>query len=760
MIFLFALSSGGLLTAQVDLLEDRLAGLEEQHRDVQIQIGALTEFLGAADGRVTALEESITQLEGMRDNLAEINKKNLIKVIFQLAWETYSTIDETTGTAKTAVESVANYGITYAAGRLAFEKTSDEARKAMGLDASNYYSSRTVSIRRLTEDALEQSKEVQKVYWALDKDLAYYRALKQSEEEGEDPGERGAIFFKNEVVRERIAEAIAAMEALLSTIESGKTQAQNDLEWLEGEQASIASLMEGVRLQLEQAREAERTEAVEGGVEEMLDQVEDAVSVPGFEFRAQREDEADYDYYAERYYAGVETINGLLNAAFPTLNSLWQDYASSFDEVEDEFDAWGEAYAFLVSFRYGKDEMSPADFGGLIDTLWDWRSADLDEDKLREALAALEGIQGSLAPLDASFLSYNNTRTGLTGIGGIASASAVPADETPPEERRMYTIRQYVENEGAEIRFPGADYASISEPYSFLEWYELSYEVEQLLEQVSEAIGNAADAASSYEKHYYGLQSAIDGVTEDEQTLVDSLEGAVIYLADTLGEADTLTSAAAFTVGGSYRYFHGIHDHQFTVQALSDAMEEALLADIRAEPARAQWDAYLSFVAAYEEVARRYRLASQQVLSADSRISGRPPTFLTDVRDAVSVAESIGYPVPGNSISRMESMATAYAETRSFVGELRAWEGARSLKEVRLLEDMTDTVPGEMEEPWIDHPLAQALPAFGLLLVKEEMDRRFDALMDMAVRDEDAMWDATYDIVAIVDAWKAAQTDG
>jgi len=168
----------------------------------------------------------------MDDTLEDINKKNLIKVIFQLAFETYSTIDKTTGVAKTGVESMANFGIKYAAGRLAFEEVGERTRKAMGLDENSYYSSRCVSIQRLTEESFKQSAEVAKVYWALDKDLNYYRSLIFNET-GSDPGERGAIFKKNEVVREQIGHAINALESLIGTVQDQKSQAENDLEWLE-----------------------------------------------------------------------------------------------------------------------------------------------------------------------------------------------------------------------------------------------------------------------------------------------------------------------------------------------------------------------------------------------------------------------------------------------------------------------------------------------------------------------------------------------
>lgn len=90
----------------------------------------------------------------LRDQLEVINQNNLIKLLLVLSYEIYSTVDQTMGASQSAVQSFMNHGISYTLGRVAFENAGDAARKAMGLNESNYLSPRCASVRRVTEAAV------------------------------------------------------------------------------------------------------------------------------------------------------------------------------------------------------------------------------------------------------------------------------------------------------------------------------------------------------------------------------------------------------------------------------------------------------------------------------------------------------------------------------------------------------------------------------------------------------------------------------
>ncbi len=733
----------------VDLLEDRLAQIREEEHDIGIQITALEEFLASADTAVAEMETAISQLEEMRTKLADINKKNLIKVVLQLAFETYSTINTTTGVAKTAVQSTANFGISYAAGRIAFEQGGEQARKAMGLDASNYYSPRTVSIRRLTEESFTQAAEIQKVYWALGKDTAYYRALKQ-QETGEDPGERGAIFFKNNVVRERIGDAITALREMINRIHAEEGTAENDLEWLRGEAASLASLRGGVAMQLQEALAARREEAIDEDVDAMVGEVDPPQSPATFTFRSQREDETWSEYHRARYNAGKDAIKGILDPVVPTLDAFWKEYHAAKRTADDDLEGWREDFEQTVKLWKVKDELLAEDFGGLLHSLHDWRRADRLEQRLQTAERELQTIRDGLEPIANGFTSFNNLKRSLAGIQGIAEASAYLG---------FYGKRDYVDETGASMGWAWT-FRGIDEPTSFRPFYERMTDFTEWFEAIGEAKENLSAAALKYRRHYQGLQPAIASVTADERALVESLENATFAMAFHLGAAEELAVDKPYCHRTDHLFFHGIHNHRFSIQELSSALEDALADHLGPEPARALWQDYLAFVPAYEKVDRAYRLAVGQAISARNRISGNPPMFLKEVRDTHEAAMNYDYPPPSLNVGAMERLREDWLREWRFVGQVFAHEKARSLPEARFAETLDDTVPPEMEAPWIHHPLAQELPVFGLLLLKEEMDRRWEDLMAMEARDENVMWDTVYSLSGLIEDWKSAQTDG
>ncbi|NBD37969.1 MAG: hypothetical protein GVY10_05315 [Verrucomicrobia bacterium] len=736
-------------TAPVDLLQDRLEQIQEDQRDVDIQSSALEDFLTSADERIAAMQATVPELEEMRAKLADINKKNLIKVILQLAFETYSTIDSTTGLAKTAVESTANFGIRYAVGRIAFEQGGEQARKAMGLDESNYYGPRTVSIRRVTEESFTQAAEIQKVFWALDKDIAYYRSLKLKET-GKDPGQRGAIFYKNDVVRERIGEGITAIQEMISRTRAEITTAENDLEWLRGEAASLASLREGVAMQLQEALVAEREEAISEEIDSMLEEVQPPVSPAGFNFRNQGEDESDDAYYTARYNAGKNRIKEILDPVVPALDAEWITYEEAMQTAEESFDEWMEKWYWLVVLWMEKATLSPDEFGGLLDTLYDWRQAEVDGPRLEEAMAQLENIRDTLAPISSVFTGFNNRKRVLSGIEEIATATAY---------KNWYDKNDYTTETGAHMGWAGG-WSGLAAAYLFRPYYERMEDFEGWIEAIGEAETNAANAASKFRSHYQGLQPAIASVTADERSLVDALQNATLGMATHLGAAETLAAVEPYCPHNDNLMYHGIHNHWFSIAGLSSAIEDALAANLQTAPARRLWEQYLAFVERYEEIDRSYQLATGQGMAAHNRISGNPPMFLEEVRAAHAAAVDIGYPVPSLGLASMEQLRSDWFQERAFVGQVIAHEESRHLPEARVAEDLDVTAPPEMEAPWLNHPLAQAFPAFGLLLLKEEMERQWSELMNMTVRDEEAMWDTVYGLSALIDDWKAAQTDG
>lgn len=758
---LLLLASGllqGQILGSVEAIEERLSGLREDARDVAIQSGAINEFLQTADEKVAAIEEAIPQLESMSSNLEEINQKNLIKVILQLAFETYSTIDNTTGSAKTAVQSLANHGVTYAAGRLAFDQVGSEAKKAIGLDASSYYSSRNVAIQRITEASHAQSAEIGKVHWALDKDLDYYRALKL-EESGSDPGERGAIFFKNQVVRDQIAKAIDALEAMVDVIETERVNAESELEWLEGEAQSIRSMIEAVSIQLEQAKEELKEATITTQTEAVLERVQPPQHVPGFSFRPKQEDEPELTYYKERLKAGVNEIDDILNATIPGLDDFWRDYRLSMETAESEFAAWLDTYRYLIEHRAARDALGPADFGNLNTTLWDRRDAEFDEERLLKAEQELSSIIAELELIEGGFDTFNQAKADLIGIAGIASASAIPVSVIPPAGQ-AYSFSAYMAKNPGTIIWGGGTFSGLSHPFSFGDFYDKLYEMEEFQRLIDKAFPNTTMAISAYKQHYDGLQSAYASIIRDESLRITTLENATARMAHALSQAERVAAGRPYTFPIDSIHYHGIFKQQFTLQALTDALKEALLSGLSAEPARTLWDDYQAFINSFEAVGRQYRLNVQQALSSHSRIPGSPPSFRSDIEAAHSTADYTGFSAPSISLNELQSIAERYHEARRFVSQAETWPEARNLPDVRVIEDMADAIPADMEAPWINHPIAQALPAFGLLLIKEETDRRFDELMAMDVRDEDAMWDATYGIAHLVDDWKAAQTDG
>ncbi len=751
---------------QVDVYRDRLKELNKQSADVAVQLNALNEFLNSADSRVVQLETAVTELEDMTTNLEDINKKNLIKVIFQLAFETYSTIDKVTGIAKTGVESVANHGIAYAAGRIAFEETGEATRKAMGLDENSYYSSRCVSINKLTEESAKQSEEISKVYWALDKDIAYYRALK-IEETGEDPGERGAIFYKNIVVREKIVGAISAIESLVITIGSQKGQAESDRDWLLGEGESISSLIEGVELQLATALQEEKEEALEGEAAALLEKITDPGDPPEFSYRPMTVDDDQFVYLRARHAAGVARIKEILEPIIPQLNSLWAGYESANTQANDDYTVWNTQYGIIIEVWSKKSFMNQEDFRGLLSTLYDLENMKYQIEMLQKAEDGLTAVMAEFKPIKSVFIPFNDLKVTSQGCASIAAASTITSyvlgegETAPTDLPPVYTMEQYTIDTGKSPSWAYESFNSMPTTVSFDGYYEQLYLWEQLLESIDEAQLNAQKALAAFRSHYQDIQSAIDRVTGMEKQQVDSLELVALGMTIFLNTADAMSLGKAFcAVDEADVYYNNLHNNRFNVHTLNSTMGALLNNNVRAEEARVLWDEYLDFIGPYQENARAYAMASNYAVAVRSRVNAGIPTFMAEVRAAIDLANEVGGPMLGNSLSQMEDMSSRFSDAKTFLTPALSWEEARELPEVAVLEDMDDSVDPSMEEPFLNHPLAKAVPAFGLLLIKEKMDIQFDELMAMAVRDEDAMWDVVYGISGELNAWRDGQESG
>lgn len=760
--FLTVIFSGN---AQVpsDVLQQRVAELRQTARDVEIQIEALEELVETTPSKVEQLEDYADQLEALRDELSTINQQNLVKLLLLMSYEVYNTVESTASGGKAVVESFVNIGVRYTLGRLAFENAGAAGQKALGLDASNYLGPRCVTVRRLSAEALAQSSQIAKVHVALNRDLAYYRALVQAEQ-GADPGERGAILRKNLVVREQIGIAMEALGSLKSTALSQSQQAENDLDWLRDELASVNSLLEGVELQLAEALAAERSEWLAAAQTNLLAQRVEAEPPAPFEFSYPPPTEGDpnyhHNYYTARFQAGVQRVSDILSPVVPTLEALYDRYRADYAEVmtnKASLIAWVQETTTLWEQA---EHLGPGQFRSLGETYYDIRdtSALLKELEQKAVLfAACAGQLSNIAPL---LVEFNNEKAKARGCDEIATASAylvsesVPAGQTPRPVLGILTWERL--GLTAEMPWGSESFASLPKPLSFSEYFDTLADFQSWQPRIEKALENLDRALQSYREHQTGLQQALAGLLQEERNHQELLDLHTSRLLHSLAAAEELCAAHAFCGSSAVTYYLGIHTTFFNVVRLSEALAAALRDHDQAGSARALWSRYLAFIPEYQALDRQYREAVFDTLrtiqSRDSLIS----TLRAELDAAVGAAEVVDEAPPAGLALSAAAIEGAYYDALHQAREIRSHQEARSLPECAIADPLPE--PVITPKPHVDDPLAKLVPVYGLLLIQERMDQEFKRLMDLNSRQEADMWEVTYAIAGEVNEWKTGHT--
>jgi hypothetical protein len=291
------------------------------------------------------------------------------------------------------------------------------------------------------------------------------------------------------------------------------------------------------------------------------------------------------------------------------------------------------------------------------------------------------------------------------------------------------------------------------QPLSFADYHGTLQELTSWQPQIDTALANLVHAQDSFKAHLAGLQSAYGAALQTERARQGQVSAQTERLLVTLMDAELLCAGKPYCAPSALIEYLEIHTTVFNPVSLSRALATALDRWPSAARARAIWQDYLEFVPQYEALDVHYREAAWDVVRGFA-----PGTGITAIRmeleaarDAAAMVEA---PAPQPTPEAAAAVESAYYEAYHDSREARTRESARSLPVPALLEPMpTVTVTNQ---PHINDPLVKALPVYGLVLIQEQMERRFAGLMDQPTRDESAMWAAVQEVVTAVNEWKAA----
>ncbi|MBL9113633.1 MAG: immunoglobulin domain-containing protein [Verrucomicrobiaceae bacterium] len=303
----------------------------------------LQRFSTNYSGRSQRLASDRAQVDVVRDRIASIQQKNLIKVTLQLGAETAQTM-------KDAVEvgTGAAAGVRALAEELLSNALKDQAKKTMGLDTETLTSPRTVRITGLNHLASESIPEIEAVKKLLKADLHTVRAREYEDRAGDpdydmtkpgnDPrywSDNAAILVKLERVKEALARAKEALEDIADELDATQNDTLLQLPEAEAEELNARDQLAFAQFALNDAINQEIAAERDAAAEARLNDLPDPVAEPPPYIEPKGEEESPEQYELRR----IQTIISTADAAVLPLRSAINQKMADYNELIAQYEA-------------------------------------------------------------------------------------------------------------------------------------------------------------------------------------------------------------------------------------------------------------------------------------------------------------------------------------------------------------------------------------------------------------------------------------
>jgi hypothetical protein len=620
--------------SEAELIE-KIETKQTEIRDIDVQINRLSVYLDGYDECDQALADATTQLAALKDKLEEIEQKNLIKAMLQLGYETYDTIDKAANTAKAAVTNIASKGVIWAVGSLGMDQLSDELKKQMGLDPAAYYAARTVHLQAFNTSALSQSAEVEKVQLLLRRSLADYQA-QYFVENGEELGERGAVFYKNRLVREQIDLALAALASIRSEAQQTRSTSETELEYCQGERGSLLSALSNYQAALEQIQADNKQEAEDTLNQEIIDaQAQWSPPPPGPNI-SREENESDRAYTIRCYEAAVVIIAGTYNNMRANYDALKAQYSTLFASVEDQMDAITAAENPIWYYQT-VGTPSPDSYGTLAGVNWNYFVFNLHRDKLNELDGKIDRAKEDVATLIALAQAMNDE---LATVGNLDQlAISYPHPDTG-------------------IYGGGSYFRTIAEPeaYPDLARFEVGLDIARAAYPT--ASDNLREMTSVAEAIFYAIEDGYQDTYEEHSRLLPPLESAATGIETAIAALQNLCVSSPFCDENGPNIY-GVTKF-FNMARLNVCLAEALQQpDVSA--VQTVWAEYQAFLASYGGIFDSHGFSVQLAEASLHDFTTIPPVGADDIRESSYTDNGLRASLSAESIEALgDRYTTAY----------------------------------------------------------------------------------------------------
>ena len=274
------LSAGWLPAANYELaVSSKMTEIRWKEADLlaaQRELDIINQFVESYPANKANLDAARQQLRDSDDKLRDINTKNLLKSTMTLGLETVCTIADTVSLGKAAASALITTGLRSAAGAIALDRIQDKAKNdgktALGVDDATLTKPRVAKIKAVSEAARASFPDLAKVQEAFALTEAQVRQIK-IDQDGvafADGNSTGPIYYKNGLIREAIALALAKLDTLSTEGGAGKTDAdankllvQADVDRLTAELAALNTELSNLNAQWSSEEAAARLAANE-----------------------------------------------------------------------------------------------------------------------------------------------------------------------------------------------------------------------------------------------------------------------------------------------------------------------------------------------------------------------------------------------------------------------------------------------------------------------------------------------------------------
>jgi len=632
-------------------LADMIAGRKAEIADMEASIVKLNTFIAAYPANKSSLENAIVQLQDMDNQLQAIQQSNLIKLLFKQAFETYSTISLISNTVQSSVSALSTMGSRFAAGVAGISLASDQLAKVIGGGATP----RTQKIANLDQAVSQRSGKVGRIQFFLGKSLQYYIDLAANEEPPREIGTTGAILMKNIKIREAIGEAIPAIQEILQKAEIAADTASDDLDWCEGELASLKSSEGGYVSLLNQAiseREAEEQAQLNSEQAERQKDETDPLSPPSY---SRRDQETQEEYEERIFRENVAYVQPLFDAIKTDTDALSEGFSGEFPGLLQSVDNWleeGNNWAPYDPMFTTQIPLPIFVMGGgnpLSSMVERWAYILKAKEKLPGIISSMQArvnlIQGrAFSDLEE----LNDRRFDFTALLPIMAIAPQPwwVDDTH--------YPSFANTTGG----PAYEPLTITTIYQPLTSPALELAIVRMNDAIQKFQFNlnyfsTGPLTNYFANIYTDYRSACDAVSIPEKRAIEALPGLTNAVTQSISALETFVSSYPYAVDGGAH--SGIHlwdgsprevdfRHHFSQDAFNIGLSEALLAEPDNVAATEIVNEYQAFKASYENLGETYATTLNAALSKLNEIKGTYracSTLFLQMDDSVTMCQNL-----------------------------------------------------------------------------------------------------------------------